>query len=82
MQELEVRARLRDWIAKHAKKPLTADFSDQTPVLEEGFLSSLDVVEFVLYIEDLRGSEVDADAIEPEAFTNIDTLYSAFFRSP
>lgn len=82
MQELEVRARLRDWIAKHAKKPLTADFSDQTPVLEEGFLSSLDVVEFVLYIEDLRGSEVDADAIEPEAFTNIDSLYSAFFRSP
>lgn len=82
MQEHEVRARLREWIAKHAKKPLTADFSDQTPVLEEGFLSSLDVVEFVLYIEDLRGNEVDADAIEPEAFTNIDTLYAAFFRSP
>ena len=79
MQELEVRGKLRDWIAKHAKKPLTPEFNDETPVLELGILSSLDVVEFVLFIEDLRGGEVDADAIEPEAFTSINTLYSAFF---
>ncbi len=79
MHELEVRARLREWIAGHAKKPLTADFDDRTPVLEQGILSSLDVVEFVLFIEDLRGGEVDADAIQPEAFTSIDTLYAAFF---
>lgn len=79
MQEQEVRAKLRDWIAKHAKKPLAADFNDETPVLELGILSSLDVVEFVLFIENLRGDEVDADNIEPEAFTNINTLHSAFF---
>ena len=81
MRELEVRAKLRGWIAKHTKKPLTAEFDDETPVLELGILSSLDVVEFVLYIESLRGGEVDADNIEPEAFTNVNTLYSAFFAS-
>jgi len=81
MQELEVRAKLRDWIARHAKRPLAAKFDDETPVLELGILSSLDVVEFVLYIESLRGNEVDADNIEPEAFTNVNTLYSAFFAS-
>ena len=81
MQEFEVRGKLRNWIAKHAKKPLTAEFNDETHVLELGILSSLDVVEFVLFIEDLRGGEVDADAIEPEAFTSIDTLYSAFFAN-
>ena len=48
-------------------------------MLELGILSSLDVVELVLFIEDLRGGEVDADAIDPEAFTNISTLHSAFF---
>jgi acyl carrier protein len=82
MQELEVRRKLRDWIAKHAKKQLTAEFNDDTPVLELGILSSLDVVEFVLFIEDLRGDEVDADAIEPEAFTSINSLFSAFFARP
>lgn len=79
MQEHEVRGKLRGWIAKHAKKAFTADFNDETPVLESGILSSLDVVEFVLFIEDLRGSDVDPDLIGPEAFTNINSLYSAFF---
>jgi acyl carrier protein len=81
MHEHEVRAKLRDWIAKHAKKPLTADFSDRSPVLELGILSSLDIVEFVLFIESLRGDELDPDHIQPEAFANVDTLYSAFFAS-
>jgi acyl carrier protein len=79
MQELEVRAKLRNWITKHAKKPLGAGFDDQTPVLELGILSSLDIVEFVLYIESLRGDELDPDHIQPEAFSNINMLYSAFF---
>jgi acyl carrier protein len=79
MHESEVRAKLREWIAKRAKKAITAKFDDETPVLQDGILSSLDIVEFVLYIESLRGEDVDADAIQPEAFTNINTLYSAFF---
>lgn len=79
MREIEVRGKLRDWIAKHAKKPLTPAFNDETPLLEMGILSSLDVVEFMLFIEDLRGNEVDPDAIEPEAFTSINALYAAFF---
>jgi hypothetical protein len=33
----------------------------------------------VLFIESLRGEEVDIEAIDPEVFTNIDTLYKAFF---
>ena len=49
------------------------------PILEEGLLSSLDVVEFILFIESLREEEVDIENIEPEVFTSIDTLVEAFF---
>lgn len=79
MQEQEIRAKLRDWIVKHSKAPAKANFSDDTKILEEGILSSLDIVEFVLYIESLRGEDIDTDDIEPSVFTSIDTLYSAFF---
>ena len=54
-------------------------FCDDTPILGAGLLSSLDVVELILFIESLRGSEVDVDSIEPEALTSIDTLCSTFF---
>jgi acyl carrier protein len=81
MHESNVRTKLRDWILKHAKTPPAADFSDRTPLLEHGILSSLDIVEFVLFIESLRGEDVDVEDIEPVVFTSIDTLYEAFFAA-
>jgi hypothetical protein len=39
------------------------------------------VVELVLFIENLRGDEVDVDAIEPESLRNIDSLFEAFFQT-
>ena len=56
----------------------SGDLDDQ-PILDDGLLSSLDVVEFILYIEELREEEVDIEAIEPEVFNSIDTLVEAFF---
>jgi thioesterase domain-containing protein len=42
-------------------------------------VSSLDAVELVLFIESLRGDEVDTDAVEAEVFRSIDALYAGFF---
>ena len=81
MQESDVRSKLRDWILKHAKTAPGAGFSDRTQLLEDGILSSLDIVEFVLFIESLRGEDVDIEDIEPEVFTSIDTLHAAFFAT-
>lgn len=81
MQESDVRTKLRDWILKHAKTPPGAGFTDQTQLLEQGILSSLDIVEFVLFIESLRGEDVDVEDIEPTVFTSIDSLYEAFFAA-
>lgn len=74
-----IRHQLRDWLLEHSSAPPPAQFTDDLRILEVGLLNSLDVVEFVLFIEELRGVEVDTDAIEPEVFTSIDTLWDAFF---
>jgi acyl carrier protein len=81
MSEAEIRSQLRRWILDRAGASEDRLASDDLPILEEGLLSSLDIVEFVLFIESLRGEEVDIEAIDPEVFTNIDTLYKAFFGS-
>lgn len=80
MEESEVRRQLKHWIVEHAKNPVST-LDDDTPILDQGILSSLDIVEFVLYIESLRGEEVDTEAIGPEAFQSVDALYEAFFRA-
>jgi acyl carrier protein len=79
--EDEIRAALRAWIVEHARTAIPSDLGDTTPILDSGLLSSLDVVELVLFIENLRGDEVDVDAIEPESLRNIDSLFEAFFQT-
>ena len=70
---------LRGWILERSGADEGRLTSNEMPILDEGLLSSLDIVEFILFIESLRGDEVDIENIEPEVFTNLRTLYEAFF---
>jgi acyl carrier protein len=81
LTEAEIRQHLRAWIISRAKqKP--DQLPDDLPILEKGILTSLDVVELIVYIEKLRGgSEVPTDALEPTAFRDIDSMYRAFFAA-
>ncbi len=81
MVEDEIHEELRGWILDRARAAEERLSSDELPILEEGLLSSLDIVEFILFIESLRGEEVDIESIEPEVFTNVNTLYEGFFGS-
>ena len=80
MTEAEIRSKLRTWILEHTKSTTPIEFTDETSILEKGLLSSLDIVEFVLYLEHLRDEELDMEDIDPEVFTSIDSLFEAFFR--
>ena len=80
MSAEEVKDKLRSWIRTRSKRPIgEAELDDDTPIIEAGLLSSLDIVEFVLYIESLIGDEIDLDDLEPEVFTSTNTMYQAFF---
>jgi acyl carrier protein len=82
MDEVTVKQQLRDWIVSRSKIPVAeGQLTDDTPIIEDGYLSSLDIVEFVLYIESLRGDEVDLDDLEPEVFESTNTMYQAFFAA-
>jgi acyl carrier protein len=72
---------LRQWIVEHARGGDPGSMDDTTPILDSGILSSLDVVELVIFIESLRGEEVDVDSIEPEALLNVDSLFETFFKA-
>jgi acyl carrier protein len=79
--EAEIRAALRKWIVTRAQASADKVLQDDTPILAPGLLSSLDVVELILFIESLRGEEVEVDSIEPEALTDVNSLYETFFRA-
>jgi acyl carrier protein len=79
LTEAEIRDCLRDWIRERAQGRLNGELTDESPLLDLGLLSSLDVTELILYVEHLKGDEVDVEALEPGLLTNINTLYRGFF---
>jgi acyl carrier protein len=80
MDETTIKQQLKEWIANRSKIRIAdGQLTDDTRILEAGYLSSLDIVEFVLYIESLRGEEVDLDDLEPEVFESTNTMYQTFF---
>ena len=77
-EEQAVRDKLRRFIIEHARRSIE-DLTDDTLILEEGIVSSLEIVELVLYVESLLGTEIDAEQVDPRMFASINTLYQAFF---
>lgn len=82
MSAQEIRDQLRTWIRKRAKLPATRELNDDSPILDANILTSLDVAELFVYIESLRGEEVDLATVEPSVLKDINTLYAAFFAAP
>lgn len=80
MEEVAIKLKLRDWIVSRSKIPVSeGELDDDTPIIEVGYLSSLDIVEFILYIESLRGEEIELEDLEPEMFVSTNTMYQTFF---
>ena len=80
MNDVEVKSKLRSWIISRSKQQVADhELTDDTPVIESGYLSSLDVVELILYIESLLDDEIEIEDLEPEVFTSTNTIYATFF---
>ena len=69
MDEKSIRDELRMWILDRAGAEADRLSGDDQPILDEGLLSSLDIVEFILFIESVREEGVDIEASSPRSST-------------
>ena len=78
--EEEIRRSLREWIAKTNGKIQPEDLGDQTPIIEQRIISSLQVMDLIFFLEQLSGRMIEVDDLKPGVFRDIDTIYQNFFR--
>ncbi|HZR46996.1 MAG TPA: hypothetical protein VFA47_09845 [Candidatus Manganitrophaceae bacterium] len=78
--ELEIRKALHDWIVKTNGKIRPESLTDETPIIEQRIISSLQVIDLLLFLEQLTGKSVDVEKLKPGIFESINTLYENFFR--
>ena len=79
MTEQEERQALRRWIRAHNPDVPEGEPADDTPVIERRFLTSLQVADLLLYIEELRQAPIDPRRLKAGVFRSIDTIHATFF---
>ncbi|MDQ3308411.1 MAG: hypothetical protein M3499_08670 [Actinomycetota bacterium] len=81
MTETEIRVALREWVREQAgdEAPL---IDDATPLIASRLITSLQVMDLLLLLEELRQEPIDPTALRPGAFRDIDAIYATFFAEP
>ncbi|MDI1480360.1 hypothetical protein [Polyangium sp. y55x31] len=77
---MEIRESLRRWVRSRRGRVASADgFTDAALLLEERLVTSLDIAEFVVFIESLRGEPLDMQALTPADLASIDAIVERLF---
>ena len=78
MTETEARTALRAWIVKTSGRIREEELADDTPILEQRILTSLHVMDLLLFLEKLTGRTIDPERLKPGAFRDVDTICRNF----
>ncbi len=70
--------RLVAWLKE--RKPEITEVSLDEDLLKGGLLDSLQFVNFLLVIEQLRGNPIPPDLVVPANFTTLRTIHDTFLR--
>lgn len=77
--ETDMKNLLREWIASASKKADKPPIADDTAIIEQRIITSLQVMDLLLYIEQLTGEPLDAADLKPGSLKDINTIYRNFF---
>jgi acyl carrier protein len=75
------KTQIRDWILAKNPKVDGAVLTDDAPLLEKKILTSIQIMDLILYLEHLQGRPVDIDQVQPENFHSLNTIHAAFFAA-
>ena len=77
--EAEVRQALRAWVLKTSGKVKPEELTDETPIIEQRIISSLQIMDLILFLEQQMGRSIDVERLKPGVFRSISVIYRNFF---
>jgi len=72
--------RLRGWLTRANPEIARMDVDSRTDIIESRILESLQVVEFILFIEAESGRPILSEALNPDDLRTLDSIYEHFFE--
>lgn len=75
----DMRDALRAWIREHNPDVPDGEPADDSPLIERRYLTSLQVADLLVHIEELRQTPIDPTKLKAGVFRTIDAIHAAFF---
>lgn len=72
---------LRAWLVRANVDVATMDLAPDTDIIEARILESLQVVEFILYLEQQSGRTILVEDLNPNTLRTLESIYAAFFEA-
>ncbi len=67
------------WVASHSTVFTGKMVPSNMPIIEKRIITSVQLMDLILYLEHLAGSPINPQHIKPGAFTSVDSIYRHFF---
>jgi acyl carrier protein len=80
--ETEIKIALRDWIVEANGKIELKQLSNETPIIEQRIITSLQVMDLIFFIEKLSNGSIEVESLKVGVFRNINSIYDNFFSEP
>jgi acyl carrier protein len=81
--DLAVFAKLRSWLVSAGQRSggvRTKEIEMETDLINDGVLDSLEMVNFIMYIEEIRDREIPEVLMQPQYFTSLRVICNTFFH--
>lgn len=76
----DMKKELHAWIVKNSVRIKPEELCNDTDIIRERIINSLQIIDLLLFVERLSGAAVEVEQLKPGAFKNIDTIYKNFLE--
>jgi acyl carrier protein len=80
-KEIEIKNQILDWVAQKGQSIQRDDIDEGTKILEKKMISSLQVMELILFLGKIKGGPVQMENVKPGSFSSVNSIYNSFFGS-
>jgi acyl carrier protein len=71
---------LREWIATASTNAGAIEITDSTAIIEQRIITSVQVMDLILFIQELSGKPIQVEDLKAGAFRDVNTIYKTFFE--
>jgi acyl carrier protein len=79
MSQIDIKNEIKNWILTKNQSVKSEELLEDTKILENKLISSLQVMELIVFLGKLNGAPVSVEKIGPGTFSSISSIYEHFF---